>query len=94
MAEKPQVGGHPATEAIKFKLFRTSDIYFASYLCCLDIPLEMTERAKSGNKLFFVFRMPNNEENRLKALYFSGSGTVKARRFVDNIRNLKQMLHV
>jgi hypothetical protein len=28
-----------------------------------------------------------------KSLYFGGSGTVKARLFVDNLRSLKQMVY-
>jgi len=82
--------------ADKNKLYRTSDIYFASYLCSLDIPLKTTEaeRTDGGKKVVFVFSLPETDLQRLKSSYFGGTGTVKARRFVDNIRSLKSMCFV
>jgi hypothetical protein len=79
--------------ADKSKLYRTSDIYFASFLCSLDMPLKTTEveKTESGRKVVFVFQMTDIELQRMKASYFGGAGTVKARRFVDNIRSLKSM---
>lgn len=72
-------------------LYRTSDIYFSSYLCALDVPLLTTEGTK--DKIVFVFKMSHADINRMKASYFGGTGTVKARRFVDNLRNLKSMCY-
>ena len=80
------------------KLFRTSDLYFSSLLCSLDYPLITTEVVKSNdganNKVVFVFNIPEADLPRLKASYFGGTGTVKARKFVDNLRNLKSMCHI
>ena len=78
------------------KLYRTSDIYFSSYLTSLDIPLKTTEteRTDGGKKVVFVFQMNDADLQRMKATYFGGTGTVKARRFVDNIRSLKSMCFV
>ena len=76
------------------KLFRTSDIYFSSYLASLDYPMVTTEHAAAGDggkKVVFLFNIPENDLPRIKASYFGGTGTVKARRFVDNLRNLKSM---
>ena len=76
------------------KLYRTSDIYFASFLCSIDFPLTTTESAKTadgGKKVVFVFSLPDAELARVKALYFGGAGTVKVRVFVDNLRSLKSM---
>jgi len=77
------------------KLYRTSDIYFGAYLCSLDFILEATENAKSSTdgsrKMVFVFKVTDEHLRRAKTSYFSGTGTVKARKFVDNIRSLKQM---
>ena len=46
----------------KMALYNTSDIYFAAYLCSVDLEMVNTEE-KSGNdgnrKLVFVFRVPN-----------------------------------
>lgn len=78
----------------KSKLYRTSDIYFAAYLCSLDFPLQTTERDRSPDgkgKVVFVFKVPDCDLGKVKSSYFGGSGTVKARKFVDNIRSLKQM---
>jgi hypothetical protein len=76
------------------KLYRTSDIYFASFLCSVDFPLKTTESASTADgskKVVFVFTVPDTDLARVKSLYFGGSGTVKARIFVDHLRSLKQM---
>jgi hypothetical protein len=76
------------------KLYRTSDIYFSAFLCSLDFPLKTTETtgtADGGTKVVFVFSVPDVDLAKLKALYFGGSGTVKARVFVDHLRSFKQM---
>ncbi len=84
------------TDACKTKLYRSSDIYFCSYLCSLDMSLKTTEVEKTdgGKKIVFVFQMSDADLQRMKATYFGGTGTVKARRFVDNIRSLKSMCFV
>jgi len=79
------------------KLYRTSDIYFAAYLCSLDMPLQTTETEKTpegSKKVVFVFSVPDGDLGKVKASYFGGTGTVKARKFVDNIRSLKSMCFV
>lgn len=76
------------------KLYRTSDIYFAAFLCSVDIPLKTTEQgntADGSKKVVFVFSIPDMDLARVKAMYFGGSGTVKARVFVDHLRSLKSM---
>ena len=77
-------------------LYRTSDIYFAAYLCSIELEMVTTEE-ESGNdgnrKLVFVFRVPNSDIGRLKASYFGGYATVKVRAFVDNLRALKSMVY-
>lgn len=79
---------------MEVKLYRTSDIYFAAYLCSVDFPLKTTEQAGTadgGRKVVFVFNVPDADLAKVKALYFGGSGTVKARVFVDHLRSLKSM---
>jgi len=81
-------------EAATMKLYRTSDIYFASFLCAIDFPLKTTETATTadgGRKVIFVFSIPDADLSKAKALYFGGTGTVKARVFVDSLRSLKQI---
>ena len=78
----------------KMTLYRTSDIYFGSYLMSIDVPLMDTEKQRGddgGRRVVFVFKVPESEIGRMKAAYFGGSGTVRARKYVDNLRNLKSL---
>lgn len=80
----------------KMTLYKTSDIYFAAYLCSIDLDLVTTETEKGndGNrKLVFVFNVPNPDIERLKASFFGGNATVKVRTFVNNLRALKSMVY-
>lgn len=77
-------------------LYRTSDLYFSAFLMGLDmqlIDMENDTNEKGQPKKMFVFGVPEKEIKRLKAQYFGGAGTVRARRFVDDLKNLKSMLH-
>lgn len=79
------------------KQYRTSDIYFAAFLSSIDLPLQTTETTKTpdgSKKVIFVFTIPEAELPKLKAAYFGGGGTVKARKFVDNLRSLKSMCFI
>jgi len=81
----------------KYILYRTSDIYFASYLCSIDVQLEASETEDNGHgrkRVVWVFKVPNDGIKRMKAAYFGGNATVRARRFVDNLKSLKQMCYV
>lgn len=68
--------------------FTTSDIYFSSYICALDIPLKRTESEGEKKKLF-VFEISKSKLNELKTSFFGGSGVVKVNKFVQALRNLK-----
>jgi len=84
-------------EKEKFIMYRTSDIYFASFLCAIDIFLESTVNEKNeagGKKVIFVFKVPKKDLERLKAGFFGGTATVKVSRYVQAIRNLKSMCFV
>jgi hypothetical protein len=76
-------------------LYRTSDLYWSAYLCALDIPLAASETEGGGGtpKVVFVFKIPRGDLSRLKTSYFGGTGTVKARKFVDSLRSLKSLVH-
>jgi hypothetical protein len=80
----------------KLTLYRTSDVYFSAYLCSVDIELTCTEvdNESGGKKLVFVFKIAEHDLSCLKASYFGGSGTVKVRKYVDNLRSLKSMVYV
>jgi hypothetical protein len=85
---------------VKCVLYRTSDIYFAAYLCSIDIPLQASEKEDNGHgrdRVVWVFKVPSKDGvgiKRMKAAYFGGTATVKARRFVDNLKSLKSMCFV
>jgi len=79
------------------KLYRTSDLYFSSYLAALDFSLITTENNKmadGSNKVVFVFNIPEGELPKIKASYFGGTGTIKVRKFVDSLRSLKSLCFV
>lgn len=80
----------------KKKFYKTSDLYFSTFLLTLDIPLKHTEKEKNERetKVVFVFEISDAVLARSKALYFGGSGTVVARKFVDNMRSLKSLVYV
>jgi hypothetical protein len=87
-----EVNSSPAT----IRLYRTSDLYFAAFLCSLDFQLKTTETSNTpdgGKKVVFVFALPDQDLARTKAMYFGGTGTVKARVFVDHLRSLKQICY-
>ena len=89
--------GEEQTNEVEHMLYRTSDIYFASYLCAIDIVLECTENERNdngGKKVIFVFKVPRKDLERLKASFFGGSGTVRAQKFVQQLRSLKSMCFV
>lgn len=91
---KEAAGGVP--DGKKMCLYRTSDIYFSAYLSSLDFSLVTTERgpaADGGEKVVFLFSIPEVDLPKVKASYFGGTGTVKARKFVDNLRSLKSMCY-
>jgi hypothetical protein len=81
----------------KLTLYRTSDIYFAAFLCSIDVEMVTTEDEKGqdgGRKLVFVFKVPSSDLGKLKASFFGGNATVKVRKFVDNLKSLKSMVYV
>ena len=80
----------------KVSLYRTSDIYFAAYLCSIDLEMVTTETSAGNDgkeKLIFVFNIPESDIGRLKASFFGGHATVKVRKFVDNLKALKSMVY-
>lgn len=90
--------GDNIVDGKEFIRYKTSDIYFASYLSALDIPLESTEHEENGDskrkKVIFVFKVPTKDLQHLKSSFFGGTGTVLASRFVQAIRSLKQMVYI
>tara|TARA_R110000824_G_scaffold389647_1_gene585850 strand:+ start:692 stop:940 length:249 start_codon:yes stop_codon:yes gene_type:complete len=77
-------------------LYRTSDLYFASYLSSTDIEMVATEQEmdKGRKKLIFIFKISDADKERCRTLFFGGAGTVKVRRFVDALKSLKEMTYI
>lgn len=77
-------------------LYRTSDIYYAAFLCAIDINLESTEQEETSDghkKIIFVFKVPRKDLHRLKTSFFGGTATVKVQKFVQALRNLKSLCY-
>jgi len=74
--------------------YKTSDLYFSAFLCCLDIPLTRTDReGEIGSKMVFVFDITPSVLAQAKRLYFGGTGTVNAAKYVDSLRRLKSLCY-
>ena len=82
------------TQQVAEMVYSTSDIYFAAYLCATGMNLINTQKdEKDSKKVIFVFKIPMNTIERIKAAYFGGSADVKAKKFVEQIKSLKEMIH-
>lgn len=75
--------------------YKTSDIYFAAYLCAVDITLKKTEHEdENKKKVVFVFDVLKKDLQQHKTNFFGGGGQVKAQKFVQALRSLKSMCYV
>ncbi len=78
-------------ESQKIEEYKTSDLYFASYLKVAGLELLNTE--KEGKKIIFVFRKTEFIRD-LKKEYFNKTAKVSALLFVNEIRNMKSLTHM
>lgn len=69
-------------------LYKTSDLYFASYLKVSGMELLKTE--VDGRKVVFVFEKHSKFKD-LKREYFNRTSRVPALTFVDEIRSMKSL---
>jgi hypothetical protein len=71
--------------------YSTSDIYFSAYLCTKGYSLVRSEKDSDSVKrrVLFFFQIGNYQLEDAKQGFFSGKGTVKAKDFVSNLKNLK-----
>lgn len=72
--------------------YETRDLHFAAYLDVHIGVLGARAKEEKGHKIFyFQFpRVPNLKF--LKTQYFSGEGTVSAKRYRDSIGNLRALM--
>jgi ssRNA-specific RNase YbeY (16S rRNA maturation enzyme) len=71
--------------------YKTSDLYFASFLKCVGVALITTEI--EGKKISFVFEDKGTIKE-LKKQYFNREATVPALNFVDEIRSMKALTYM
>lgn len=71
--------------------YKTSDLYFASFLKTVGVPLLGTE--VEGKKISFVFA-DSGTIKELKKEYFNRTAIVPALTFVDEIRSMKALTHM
>ncbi|MCX5782730.1 MAG: DUF5659 domain-containing protein [Elusimicrobia bacterium] len=69
-------------------LFETSDLYLAAVLHALKF--KISEVKTEGRRTVFIFV---DDESRRKAIveYYNGELEIKARDFIDSVKNLKAM---
>jgi hypothetical protein len=72
---------------------KTSDLYFAAYLQCINCKIIKTD--KEGTKTIFSFEDDQNRTN-IKELYFNESkdSAVPALKYANAIRSLKTMCYI
>lgn len=72
-------------------MYKTTDLYLASYLRAKGFQLQDVE--KVGRKATFVFANDENEVTPEMKAFFSGSANVEPLAFVDAIRNMKSIIY-
>ena len=71
--------------------YRTSDLYYASYLRVAGVPFVGTER--KGKRVVFLFEDIGAPLHDLKQGYFYDSARVPALSYVQMIRSMKSLVH-
>lgn len=75
-------------------LFKTSDLYFASFLKTAGFDLHSIDKSPDGKKKFFVFEDTNNLVSKVQTEYVNGQAKVSAKDLIDNIRALKTLTNM
>jgi hypothetical protein len=76
---------------MSISLYRTSDLYFASFLKTKGAVLQGTE--KEDFKITFIFE-DDGSIKELKREYFNRQGHIIALDFVDEIRSMKSLTYM
>ena len=76
-------------------LYHTPDIHFAAYLIALDVHMVNSEAEMINGKkrVTFYFSISKAHINNFKNQYFGGSGTVKAKKYVNSLRDLRSLCY-
>ena len=72
--------------------FKTSDLYFASYLIASGCKFTNTEK-KAGHKCKTVFVIEPGEQDirELSSEFFSGAAIINVSQFISTLKNLKSL---
>jgi hypothetical protein len=71
--------------------YRTSDLYYASYLRVAGVPFLGAERA--GKRVVFLFEDEGSTLHDLKQGYFSDGARIPALSYVQMIRAMKSLVY-
>lgn len=70
--------------------YETHDIYFAAYLKYSGCQYVKRKKDPNGQRWWFIFSSPTGFSE-LREAYFSGTGMVKAKDFVDDVQAMKEL---
>lgn len=76
------------------KTFKTSDLYFASFLKTAGFPLSDIVKSNDGKRKLFVFEDTNGLITKTQTEYINGTSKVSAKDLIDNIRALKTLTNM
>lgn len=77
------------TNATDQDRYETHDIYLAAYFKVSGC--KMVSRHQQGRRWFFVFENPGGSMRSLREAFYSGEAKVVAKKFSDEIINMKQL---
>jgi len=72
------------------RIYKTSDLYFASFLKTVGCNLIDLEESK--NKKFFVFENESGLIAKIQLEFINGTTKIIAKDFINNIRDLKSLI--
>ena len=70
--------------------YKTSDLYYASYLKIAGV--EFVGTAREENRVFFLFKDQEGMED-LRMAYFNSTSRVPARQYAEEIKAFKALCH-
>lgn len=74
------------------ELFKTTDLYFASYLITCGCKFSNTEKITGTHgRTLFIIDCSGNDYKALSSEFFSGRAVVNISQFISTLKNLKAM---
>lgn len=74
-------------------IYKTSDLYFASYLVSCGKTFKGTEKKsdRGKNKIVFIFEIDEDDLKQYSTSFFSGTATTNVVQFIYALKNLKTL---